>query len=362
MTGVTSTATMTGPTGATAPTLRGLLRSEWRRAMSRRGTRWLVGLALLAIAVVAGVVWATSAPATQADLDAAAQRFLAEQQVFYEQCMSDPGIPAAEKEMACWLPTEEDARANAFWMLDRAPFTEESMVALLSFAGGLATLVCVLLAASAGGADWGARTMGLLLSWEPRRLRVLVARLGVTVVVALVVAGLVVGLALAAAALVAGSRGVDLGAAPESAAYRAADLAAGRELALRWVPIGVLAAVGSYGVAMAARSTGWAIGGSIGFVVVVESIVQGTWAWGSQWLVQTNLVAWMQGGMPWVVDRRAYEVGTGPGAFTQGGAGDPALQAGQIWLSQERALATLAAMGLAALVVAAVLLVRRDVD
>lgn len=353
-----------GTVRTAAPTMRGLLASEWRRAMSRRGTRWLTVLTLLAIALVSVVIWATSAPATQADLDAAAQRFLAEQQVYYDQCMADPAIPAAEKAMACWMPSEEDARANAFWYLDQSPFSHESMIGLLAFAGGLATVVCVLLAASAGGADWGARTMGLLLSWEPRRLRVLGTRLAVTVLLALVVASLAVGLALVAASVIAGSRGLDLGAVPEVSAYRAADLAEGRELALRWIPVAVLAAVGSYGVAMAARSTGWAIGGGIGFVAVVESIVQGTWAWGSQWLVQTNIVAWLQGGMAWLVDRRAFEgaAAQGPVGEAVEGAGVAAVQAGQIWLSQGRALATLAAMALAALLVAAVLLVRRDVD
>ena len=58
--------------------------------------------------------------------------------------------------------------------------------------GGIGVLVSVMLAATAGGADWGARTMGLLLSWEPRRTRVFLVRLGVLLVIALAVEAMLV--------------------------------------------------------------------------------------------------------------------------------------------------------------------------
>lgn len=353
---MTTTAPTTAPAGA--PRLGGLARSEWLRALSRRSTRWLVGLAALAVVLVSAVIWLNTGPTSQAELDAAAARFIAEQQVYYEQCLADPGIPAADKEMACWSPSAEEARANAIWYLDRAPFTQDDMVGLLSFAGGLATVVCLLLASSAGGADWGARTMGLLLSWEPRRVRVLLVRLAITCAVAAGALVLVLGTALVASSVIAGSHGLEPGTdLPEGASYGTADLGAGVELALRWLPVGVLAAAGSFGLAMITRSTGWAIGASIGFVAVVESVVQGVWAWGSQWLVQTNIIAWLQGGIAWTVDRRALQSAT-----PLGQAAPDALPLGQIWLSQGRALATLTAMVVTCLVVAAVLLSRRDVD
>ena len=53
------------------------------------------------------------------------------------------------------------------------------------------------------------------------------------------------------------------------------------------------------------------VGATIGFVAVVESVVQGLWAWGSQWLIQTNIAAWLQGGIPKLVDRRAAEQSMG---------------------------------------------------
>ncbi len=342
------------PTTAAAPGMGHLIGSEWLRARSRRGTRWLLLASLVGMAAVAAVMWFTTAEVTQASLDEAADRFMVEQMQYYEQCMADPTIPEAEKvNGACWKPSAEDARSNAYWSLDRRAFGQESLDGLLALAGGIGAVVCLLVAASAGGADWGARTMGLLLSWEPRRLRVFAVRLGVTVLIALVIEAVLVGLALAAGSFIAQRHGL-LVSDPMQQYLLPADLAAGRELALRWLPMAVLAAAGSFGLAMATRSTGWAIGASIGFVAVIESVVQGAWAWGSQWLVQTNLIAWLQGGVSWVVDRRPEAIlETGPESY---------LGPGQIWISQGRALGTLSAMVLLVLVGSALLLTRRDVD
>lgn len=338
-----------------APALGALFRSELLRARSRRSVRWLVGLAVAGVLVVAGILWATTSSASLGDLDAAAERFLAEQREYYEMCIADPQIPEAEKEMACWIPSEEEARANAFWMLEDRPFVHDDLTGLLSFAGGLGTLVALLIAASAGGADWGARTMGLLLSWEPRRLRLFTVRLVITTVTGAAAVAVVAAVALAAAAAVAASHGLDPALSLTDSSIRPVDWGDARELALRWLPVGGLAAAGSFAVAMAARSTGWAIGAMIGLVTVVESVIQGLWAWGSQWLVQTNILAWLQGGMEWVVDRAAME---SRGVYLEPGMGQP----GTIWLSDTRALATLAAMVVVALLISVVMLTRRDVD
>lgn len=345
--------------GAEAPRWGGLVRAEVLRARSRRSLWWLTGLTLLGVLLVSALVFAFTGPVSSADLDAAAQRFLSEQRDYYDQCVADPGIPAADKQEACWIPTAEEARANAIWYTDPQPFTHEDLVALLGFAGGIACVVSLLVGASAGGADWGARTMGLLLSWEPRRLRVLFTRLLVTAVVALLVAGLITGVAWLAGSFLAATHGLDpsLELPTDSGSRLVADTAAARELFLRWLPIGVLAGIGGFAVAMATRSTGWAIGAAIAFVVVVETVVQGLWTWGSQWLVQTNVLAWLQGGTQWVVARRG-----GPESSESGMVAPDATAPVTIWLSQGRALGTLAVMVVLVVLVAAVLLRRRDVD
>lgn len=231
------------------------------------------------------------------------------------------------------------------------------MTGLLVFAGGIASVVAMLIGASAGGADWGARTMSLLFSWEPRRLRVLLTRLIVVLAMGLVLTALSVGVALALGSLIAGAHGLDpaVQVPPDADYLRTADIGAARELALRWLPLGVLAAAGGFGVAMATRSTGWAIGATIALITLAEPLVQALWPWGSQWLVQTNVIAWMSGGTEWTVSRGAA---SGSGSSVGGSEA----QSGVIYLSDERGLGVLVLMVGVVLAVAAYLLTRRDVD
>jgi hypothetical protein len=322
------------PTTGKAPGLGGLVRSEFLRARSRRSLRWLVALALLAVLGVAAIMWSTTAPVTGADLDRAAQQFLAEQTQFYEDCINDPNIPEDEKAMACWRPpTEEDARSNAMWNLPKRAFDRSGFEGLVGLAGGIGVLVVAMLAATSGGADWGARTMGLLLSWEPRRTRVFLVRLGVLLVIALAVQAILGLLAVALGSVIAQAHPLDLpaGAFP---GYDPASVSAAAESAARWVPLAGLAAAGSYALAMLTRSTGWAIAAAIGFVVVVESLIRGLWAWGSQWLIQTNATAWLTGGLDVLVDPAAAQTTAG---FLPEGSTSP----GYIRIDDTRGIATL---------------------
>ena len=321
------------PTTGKAPGLGGLVRSEFLRAGSRRSLRWLVALALLAVLGVAAIMWSTTAPVTGADLDRAAQQFLAEQTQFYEDCINDPNIPEDQKAMACWKPTEEEARSNAMWLLPKRAFDRSGFEGLVGLAGGIGVLVVAMLGATSGGADWGARTMGLLLSWEPRRTRVFLVRLGVLLVIALGVQAILALLAVALGSVIAQAHPLEVpaGSIP---GYDPASVSVAAEFAARWVPLAALAAAGSYALAMLTRSTGWAIAAAIGFVVVVESLIRGLWPWASQWLIQTNAAAWLNGGLDLLVDRAAAERTTG---FLSDGATLP----GYIRIDDTRGIATL---------------------
>ena len=104
---------------------------------------------------------------------------------------------------------------------------------------------------------------------------------------------------------------------------------------------------------MAARSTGWAIGATVALLAIVGPIVGAVWKWGGQWMVHTNIAAWLQDGMTWILDaREAY----GP---------DGALSTESsvvVFISGGRAIGVLAATVVLLLAVAATLLARRDVD
>lgn len=337
-----------------APSWGRLLRAEVRRAASRRSMWWLSGLTVLALLAISVLIFVNTGHTTQADVDQAAVAFMAEQQEYYEACLADPSIPEEERVASCWKPSPEDAAANAIWMVDPAPFTSQDMESLIMIAGGLACVVALMVGASAGGADWGARTMGLVLSWEPRRVRVFVARLGVLLVLAVVLTAVVVGIAWAVASLIGNAHGLDPAVhLPPDSFAKPADPEHGLSIALRWLPLGILAAAGGYGVAMAARSTGWAIGATVALLAIVGPILGAVWKWGGQWLVHTNISAWLEDGLQWILnDREAYSM---DGTLNT----DPSVV---VFISAGRAMGVLVVTVVLLLVVAATLLARRDVD
>mgnify|MGYP001819943915 CR=1 FL=1 len=354
------TASTSTTPSAPAPRLGALVGSEFLRARSRRSVLWLPLLAVLAVAGTAAIMWFSTAHLTQERLDSAAQSFLAEQQLYYDQCIADTDLSEAERDEFCWQPSAEDARSNAIWSLDRRPFDQGALEGLLVLGGGIGLLAALLLAATTGAADWGARTMGLLLSWEPRRTRVFAVRLAVAMTIGLVVEALLVVLALGLGAVIAGSHGIDP-SVPSSAlgdSYAAADLGAGLQRALRGLPLGALAAAGSFSVAMLTRSTGWAIGASIGFVTIVETVVRPLWPWATQWLIQTNLAAWLTGGSTVMVD---------PGAAQLDNTFAPEVEvesvpAGFLLITDTRALATLTVIAATGVVLGWITFRRGDVE
>ena len=180
MTTATTPVTAGGSSGA--PRLGALVRSEVLRARSRRSLRWLTIVALLGVAGVAAFMWFTSARVTAEDLSSAADQFRAESQQFYDACLADPSIPEADRAGVCW----NAARAGHPRQRDLVPAEAtrrraepRGTGAASPGASGCSSPSCW--PRPAGGADWGARTMGLLLSWEPRRTRVFPSRLGVVI-------------------------------------------------------------------------------------------------------------------------------------------------------------------------------------
>ncbi len=340
-----------------APRLSGLVASEVLRARSRRSLRWMVLIGVLAILGVSALLFANSAPLSQGDLERSAAQYLAAAEGYYQECLNDDSIPDEHREQACWKPSSEDAAQSALWNLGKQPFLASDLEGLMYFAGGISVLIALMVAASAGGADWGARTMGLLLSWEPRRVRVFLVRLGVVAVFGLVITTVLVGLALGLGSMIAQAHGV-VGEVQGLSELGVAEAEAGPaiEIGLRWLPLGVLAAAGGYALAMATRSTGWAIGAAIGFVSIVESVIGLVWPWASQWLIQTNVAAWLTGGMYWVIDRTP-----GPAPMGESLTGEY-VEPGTIWISDIRGLLTLTVGCAALLVVSALLLRSRDVD
>jgi ABC-type transport system involved in multi-copper enzyme maturation permease subunit len=145
-----------------------------------------------------------------------------------------------------------------------------------------------LLGASFIGADCHAGTLTTLLTWEPRRLRVIVAKLAgcLMVVFLLVIAAQILlsgGLALAAAV-----RGTTEGVDAVWMRHTAG-------IALR---VAILSGVGSaigFAIASVARNTAAALGVGFGYTVIVENLVRGLRPQWVPWLVGDNAVMFISG-------------------------------------------------------------------
>jgi ABC-type transport system involved in multi-copper enzyme maturation permease subunit len=201
--------------------MRGLLASEFRRFRSRRLVKVLIALELLAI-VATGVI------------------------VFLTQEYALVGLPDVLMGTSLVL-------VSVGWILG----------------------------ASAIGADWHAGHVTTILSWEPRRGRVLFAKIAAALtgvfVLSLAIQALL-GIALAVAAAGAGSTtGAD-----------AAWLAESAGVALRVAALSTIFAGFGLGLASAGRNTAVALGVGFGYLVVVENLVRGLRPQWTPWLLTEN--------------------------------------------------------------------------
>lgn len=141
--------------------------------------------------------------------------------------------------------------------------------------------VAWILGASAIGADWHAGHVTTILTWEPRRGRVMLAKIAASLasvfVVSLVIQALL-GAALAVAAAGAGS----------TAGADAAWLAEAAGVGLRVALLSTIFAGFGFGLASAGRNTAVALGVGFGYLVIVENLVRGLRPQWTPWLLTDN--------------------------------------------------------------------------
>ncbi|MGA9161154.1 MAG: hypothetical protein WB297_09880 [Actinomycetota bacterium] len=198
-----------------------LLASEFRRFRSRRLVKVLTALELLAI-VVAGVI------------------------IFLTQHYRLEGLPDV--------------------------FMGTSLV-LLS--------VGWMLGASAIGADWHAGHVTTILTWEPRRGRVIVAKIVASLASVFV-------LSLAIQAVLGVVLAIDAAARGSTAGADTAWLAESAGVALRVAVLSTIFAGFGFGLASAGRNTAVALGVGFGYLVIVENLVRGLRPQWTPWLLTDN--------------------------------------------------------------------------
>lgn len=294
-----------------------LFRTELRRLRKRRFVRYMTLVGLLVLAAVAAGTFLTNqkiGPAQVAAAERAAEREYQRQVMFTEQnrreCERVQASGTAQEKVnfppdcSVIQPPPREAVQAQWFMAATFEFRKEFEPMITAFAAVLA-LVAFAAGASFIGAEWNTGGMMNLLLWRPRRLQVLLSKLG-ALLAGLVGLFLLSGAAYTAAFWAVGRyRGSIAGMTP--GVWQSFALTGLRGLVL------VLAAGAiGFGLASLGRHTALALGGALGVVVVGQfglgillAVAQVKFV--EAWLLPTYLLAWMQKKVT-LQDYRACEV------------------------------------------------------
>jgi hypothetical protein len=261
-----------------------LLRSELRRATSRRLVRVGIIVALLGVVAVAAIVAAHSHRPTAADLAAGRASYLSAR----ADCLAGQFISRDH------LPPGETLRSFCADQLIPQHFVPHHGFELADLpdilAGGSVLLIlgALLIGASLVGAEWHAGTMTTLLTWEPRRLRVMAAKCVAAAAVVAILAILVLLFLTAVLSLVAATRGTTVGV--DATWYHSVAGAILRVTAA----CSVVSLVG-LAVAMVGRNTSAAIGLGFAYLGVIEGLIRGLRPGWQPWLLGDNVAVFVSG-------------------------------------------------------------------
>jgi ABC-2 type transport system permease protein len=240
-----------------------LFRSELLRARSRRVVAMLFVAGVILIVVAMVIAAANSHKPSPEDVTRA-EAFSQKQ---FARCMQGklfgrPGeVPPgfASLEEFCHAVSAPEPTAN-MRLSDLALVTEHT--------GTFTILLGVAIAASLGGADWTAGTMTTLLTWEARRIRVLLVRALVVVIVVAVVTIVLQALLIGTFSLGVALRGTGLGTPPGEVRHAF-------EAAFRISAVAAAFALVALAVATVGRSTVAALGVLFGYLVLFEGVIAG---------------------------------------------------------------------------------------
>jgi hypothetical protein len=267
---------------------------ELRRIAARRLVRAFLVLGVAGIAVGATIVFFKAHPFGPQDRQAALAQAEAQRADDLAACSrGDFGIPESEipagmtLEQFCAQKVIGPAEAYVF---DPSYHYETARDAMMG-TNVLFILLLGLIGASMIGAEWHAGTVTTLLTWEPRRIRVLVVKalaVALFAFVASLVLQALLGAALLPTAVVRGTtQGVD------SAWWRETV-----GVVLRGGALASLAAVTGLAIASIARNTAFAIGVAFAWMAVIEPILRAFRPRWQPWFVTTNAANFIVGKAP----------------------------------------------------------------
>ncbi len=267
-----------------------LTRVEVRRLFARRVVGYLRLRVVAGLAVTLGFTAYDSrepsaADRAQAEAQAADARLhlppIDEQIKECEVQERSAGVPAGE--FGCQRIPEP--RAEDFLLDKTFRFRAEIEDRVTGFAIVLA-LFGFVVGASFIGAEWAAGTLSALLTWEPRWIRILLAKvLGLAIV--LTIAGVFV-----LTADIAGHAGVAAWRGDTSGVTDGLLMSTGLT-ALRGVALAIAAALIGFAIAGTTRNTAAALGAGFAYFLGAELVVRNFWHDSVRWLLTSNVAAWL---------------------------------------------------------------------
>jgi ABC-type transport system involved in multi-copper enzyme maturation permease subunit len=269
-----------------------LLVVELRRLAARRFVRWGTLAIVAGLALLVGVTALQSRQPTAAERATAAtqaERYAAEAARERERCEQTASSGATEPERpyppgfdcARIVGPDADDLLTVYQFDFRDEMRDRSVLVVV-----VLTLFGFLLGATAVGAEWHYGTMGALLLFEPRRLRVYLAKLTAVVLGVLGIGAAVAGASIGGHYLVGVTRG-ELGALT-TGFWSSLVLLQGRGLLAA-----TSAALVGFAIAFTLRYTAAALGAILGYAALGEIALR-IWSQRSQvGLLSTNMQAWL---------------------------------------------------------------------
>jgi ABC-type transport system involved in multi-copper enzyme maturation permease subunit len=272
----------------------GLVGVEILRLYSRRLVRVVVPLLLLLVVVIVGIDLLTSSDADGREFE----QFRQERLESYDRTEARYEAEGRGQEMPYTRSDVEDDPRNTCWdeetCSDFGPAEPYLLRTRLPDFGKAVAVICVLAAyligASAAGAEWSAGTMQSMLFWEPRRVRVVVAKVAglvVTIAVIVLVAEALFTVSAILASQVKGS----------SAGVTGGVWSSHFLLILRGVGMATFAAILGFSISFATRITAAAVGVGFIYFAVLENLILVWKTWLAPYLMAPLMIAWLNDGI-----------------------------------------------------------------
>jgi ABC-2 type transport system permease protein len=266
-----------------------LLHAELLRVATRRLVRVTVLLALIGVVVGGVAAFAFSASLSQEEYEqrvaeAEARRDAEDDQI--EACLEEHGAGGREEisdevAQACF---PERGPAG----VDDPRFARRRLEGILKGVSGALAVIGWAIGASLVGAEFASRGMTTLLTWEPRRFRVFVAKL----VAAVAAMAAFAALALAFVAL-AMWPALEFHGAPLGPGDPSVWTLVG--IMMRGVVLTMIAAGMGFALATIGRNTAVALGAGFAYVIVLENILGSSVERWRRWLLLGNVIVLVSG-------------------------------------------------------------------